>query len=111
MATKFTVFFDKSKKYRYTLKDGAGKLVIASGAYETRAACLKDVRAIQKAKIADETAVKKPAAKKSGAKKTAGRKPAGRKAAARKPAARKTPGRRPAARRAPVRAPEQKVTL
>jgi uncharacterized protein YegP (UPF0339 family) len=74
MAAKFTVFIDKSKRYRFNLKAVNGEIIAASEAYETKAAALKGIASIQKsaptAKIIDDTgetavkAAKTPAASK-----------------------------------------------
>jgi uncharacterized protein YegP (UPF0339 family) len=100
VAAKFTLFLDKSKKYRFNLKASNGEpIAVSSEAYNTKAACLKGIKSIQKsasiAKIIDldpaaaETAKKIPAGKKPAAKKTAVKKPVEKKPAAKKAAAKK----------------------
>jgi uncharacterized protein YegP (UPF0339 family) len=65
MASKFEIFLDRKKQYRFHLKAGNGEIIAASEAYETKAACLKGIKAIQKnapkAVIVDPEAVKKAA--------------------------------------------------
>jgi uncharacterized protein YegP (UPF0339 family) len=98
MAAKFTVFLDKSKKYRFNFKASNGEIIASSEAYNTKTACLNGIKSIQKsapiAKIIDldpalteakktpskKTAVKAGAVKKTAAKKPAGKKPAPKKA-------------------------------
>jgi uncharacterized protein YegP (UPF0339 family) len=94
MAAKFEIFIDRKKQYRFRLKAGNGEIIAASEAYETKAACIKGIKAIQKtapsAQIIDpEEAVKKAAkaapakrgaratapAAEAGEKKPRGRKP------------------------------------
>jgi uncharacterized protein YegP (UPF0339 family) len=64
MAAKFEIFIDQKKQYRFHLKASNGEIITASEAYETKAACLKGIKSIQKnaptAQIIDlEEAVKK----------------------------------------------------
>ncbi|MDR0624688.1 MAG: DUF1508 domain-containing protein [Treponema sp.] len=66
MAAKFEIFLDRKKQYRFHLKATNGEIIAASEAYETKAACLKGIKSIQKnapaAQIIDpEEAVKKAA--------------------------------------------------
>jgi len=73
MATKFTVYFDKAKKYRFNLKATNGQIIATSEAYNTKLAALKGIQSIQKnaaeSKIVDETVpAAVPAAKKPGRK-------------------------------------------
>jgi uncharacterized protein YegP (UPF0339 family) len=109
MAAKFTVFLDKSKKYRFNLKASNGEIIASSEAYETKKACLNGIKSIQKsapiAKIIDldpaladakKVPAKKPAAKKTVTKKTAVKTSAAKKPAARKPAAKKASVSKPA---------------
>jgi uncharacterized protein YegP (UPF0339 family) len=67
MAAKFEIFIDRKKQYRFHLKAGNGEIIAASEAYETKAACLKGIKAIQKnaptAKIIDPEEAAKKAAK------------------------------------------------
>ena len=90
MASKFVVFHDKAKKFRFRLVAPNGEIIAVGEAYESRAACLRGIKSIQKnapiAAIVDET---EPAAKKPAAKKPAVRKPAEKKPAAKKPDAEK----------------------
>ncbi|MDR2375681.1 MAG: YegP family protein [Treponema sp.] len=93
MAAKFEIFIDRKKQYRFHLKASNGEIIAASEAYETRAACLKGIKSIQKnaptAAIIDPEEAAKKAAKavpaKRGAKAAASsaelpeKKPRGRK--------------------------------
>jgi len=84
MATKFVVYHDKAKKFRFRLLAANNEIIAASEAYESKEACLKGIKAVQKdAPIAtvDDTTVKKEAAKKPAAKKPAAKKPAVKEAA------------------------------
>jgi uncharacterized protein YegP (UPF0339 family) len=91
MAAKFEIFVDRKKQYRFHLKARNGETIAASQAYDTKAACVKGIKSIQRnaptAEIIDiEEAAKKAAQaslSKRGAKAassaTAERKPRGRK--------------------------------
>jgi uncharacterized protein YegP (UPF0339 family) len=73
MTAKFEIFFDRKKQYRFHLKASNGEIIAASEAYETKAACLKGIKSIQKnaatAQIIDpEEAAKKAVAKATSAK-------------------------------------------
>jgi uncharacterized protein YegP (UPF0339 family) len=76
MAAKFEIFLDRKKQYRFHLKASNGETIAASQAYDTKAACIKGIKSIQKnapaAAIIDPEEVAKKAAKaasvKSGAK-------------------------------------------
>jgi uncharacterized protein YegP (UPF0339 family) len=48
MAAKFEIFTDRKKQYRFHLKARNGEVIAASQAYDTRAACIKGIKAIQK---------------------------------------------------------------
>jgi uncharacterized protein YegP (UPF0339 family) len=65
MAAKFEIYIDRKKQYRFRLKAGNGEIIAASEAYETKAACLKGVKSIQKnapaAKIIDPEETSKTA--------------------------------------------------
>jgi uncharacterized protein YegP (UPF0339 family) len=66
MASKFEIFLDRKKQYRFHLKASNGEVIAASQAYENKAACIKGIKAIQKnapiaAIIDPEEAVKKAA--------------------------------------------------
>jgi uncharacterized protein YegP (UPF0339 family) len=66
MAAKFEIFIDRKKQYRFHLKASNGEIIAASEGYETKTACLKGIKSIQKsapiAKIIDpEEAAKKTA--------------------------------------------------
>ena len=67
MAAKFEIFIDRKKQYRFHLKASNGEIIAAtSQAYDTKAACLKGIKSIQKnaptaAIIDPEEAAKKPA--------------------------------------------------
>jgi uncharacterized protein YegP (UPF0339 family) len=93
MPAKFTVFTDRSKKYRFNLKASNGEIIASSEAYNTKAAALNGIKSIQKnastAKIEDIEAEKKTAAKKAPAKtaKPAAKKPAAKKTVTKKPKA------------------------
>jgi uncharacterized protein YegP (UPF0339 family) len=93
MAAKFEIFLDRKKQYRFHLKASNGETIAASQAYDTKAACIKGIKSIQKsapiAAIIDPEETAKKAAKtvpaKRGAKATASsagakeKKPRGRK--------------------------------
>jgi uncharacterized protein YegP (UPF0339 family) len=67
MAAKFEIFLDRKKQYRFHLKASNGEIIAASEAYETKAACLKGIKSIQKnaptAAIIDPEEAAKKAAK------------------------------------------------
>jgi uncharacterized protein YegP (UPF0339 family) len=68
MAAKFEIFIDRKKQYRFHLKASNGETIAASQAYETKTACIKGIKSIQKnapaAEIIDpEKAVKAVPAK------------------------------------------------
>jgi uncharacterized protein YegP (UPF0339 family) len=48
MAAKFEIFTDRKKQYRFHLKASNGEIIAASQAYETKVACIKGIKAIQK---------------------------------------------------------------
>jgi uncharacterized protein YegP (UPF0339 family) len=48
MAAKFEIFLDRKKQYRFHLKASNGETIAASQAYDTKAACLKGIKSIQK---------------------------------------------------------------
>jgi uncharacterized protein YegP (UPF0339 family) len=48
MAAKFEIFIDRKKQYRFHLKASNGETIAASQAYDTKAACLKGIKSIQK---------------------------------------------------------------
>jgi uncharacterized protein YegP (UPF0339 family) len=72
MAAKFEIFLDRKKQYRFHLKASNGEIIAASEAYETKAACLKGIKSIQKnapaAQIIDPEEAAKKAAKAAPAK-------------------------------------------
>jgi uncharacterized protein YegP (UPF0339 family) len=77
MAAKFEIYTDRAKKYRFRLKASNGEIIAASEAYDTKAACVKGIKSIQKnapaaAVIDPEEAVKKsaPSKKPAAVKKT-----------------------------------------
>jgi uncharacterized protein YegP (UPF0339 family) len=76
MAGKFTVFYDKAKKFRFHLSATNGEIIASSEAYESRAAALKGIQSIRKnapeAKIVDNTEEKKAPAAKKAVRKTCG---------------------------------------
>jgi uncharacterized protein YegP (UPF0339 family) len=96
VAAKFEIFLDRKKQYRFHLKATNGEIIAASGAYETKASCVKGIKSIQKnaptALVIDPEEAAKKAAKTAPAKR-------GPKAAsqAAKPAAPKPRGRKPKA--------------
>jgi uncharacterized protein YegP (UPF0339 family) len=67
MAAKFEIFTDRKKQYRFHLKASNGEVIAASQAYESKAACIKGIKAIQKnapaAVIIDPEEAAKKAAK------------------------------------------------
>jgi uncharacterized protein YegP (UPF0339 family) len=67
MAAKFTVYLDKSKKFRFNLKASNGQIIASSEAYETKVSCMNGIKSIQKnspdALVIDETLEKKAPAK------------------------------------------------
>jgi uncharacterized protein YegP (UPF0339 family) len=73
MASKFEIFVDRKKQYRFHLKARNGETIAASQAYDTKAACIKGIKSIQRnapaAEIIDlEEAAKKSVQAKRGAK-------------------------------------------
>jgi uncharacterized protein YegP (UPF0339 family) len=75
MAAKFEIFLDRKKQYRFHLKASNGEIIAASEAYETKAACIKGIKSIQKnapaAAIVDPEEAAKKAAKAAPAKRGA----------------------------------------
>jgi uncharacterized protein YegP (UPF0339 family) len=65
MAAKFEIFIDRKKQYRFHLKASNGEIIAASEAYETKAACLKGIKAIQKNAPAAQIIDPEEAAKKA----------------------------------------------
>lgn len=49
MAGKFEVYEDSSGKFRFRLKAGNGEVVATGQAYETKAAAVKGIKAVQRA--------------------------------------------------------------
>jgi uncharacterized protein YegP (UPF0339 family) len=72
MAAKFEIFKDRKKQYRFHLKASNGETIAASQAYDTKAACIKGIKSIQKnapvAAIIDPEEAAKKAAKTASAK-------------------------------------------
>jgi uncharacterized protein YegP (UPF0339 family) len=72
MAAKFEIFLDRKKQYRFHLKARNGETIAASQAYDTKAACIKGIKSIQKnapvAEIIDPEKAAKAAPAKRGAK-------------------------------------------
>jgi uncharacterized protein YegP (UPF0339 family) len=72
MAAKFEIFQDRKKQYRFHLKASNGEIIAASEVYETKAACVKGIKSIQKnaptAQIIDPEEAAKAAPAKRGAK-------------------------------------------
>jgi uncharacterized protein YegP (UPF0339 family) len=93
MTAKFEIFLDRKKQYRFHLKASNGETIAASQAYDTKAACVKGIKSIQKnapaAEIIDLEETVKKAAKTAPAKigskaapppaEAGGKKPRGRK--------------------------------
>jgi uncharacterized protein YegP (UPF0339 family) len=48
MVAKFEIFLDRKKQYRFHFKASNGETIAASQAYETKAACIKGIKSIQK---------------------------------------------------------------
>jgi uncharacterized protein YegP (UPF0339 family) len=48
MAAKFEIFIDRKKQYRFHLKARNGETIAASQAYDTKAACVKGIKSIQR---------------------------------------------------------------
>ena len=93
MSAKFHIYLDHAKKCRFRLVAPNGEIIAVGEGYESKAACLKGIKSIQKnapiAVIIDETAesdAKKPVKK-----------------TAKKPVAKKAPARKPAAKEAVVK--------
>jgi uncharacterized protein YegP (UPF0339 family) len=67
MAAKFEIFLDRKKQYRFHLKATNGEIIAANEAYDTKAACIKGIKSIQKnapaATIIDPEEAAKKAAK------------------------------------------------
>jgi uncharacterized protein YegP (UPF0339 family)/predicted nucleotidyltransferase len=74
MAAKFEIFLDRKKQYRFHFKATNGEIIAASGAYETKASCVKGIKSIQKniptALVIDPEETAKKAAKAALATKT-----------------------------------------
>ncbi|MDR2444371.1 MAG: DUF1508 domain-containing protein [Spirochaetaceae bacterium] len=72
MAAKFEIFLDRKKQYRFHLKASNGETIAASQAYDTKAACIKGIKSIQKnapvAEIIDQEETAKKADKAAPAK-------------------------------------------
>jgi uncharacterized protein YegP (UPF0339 family) len=94
MAAKFEIFIDRKKQYRFRLKASNGEIIAAGEAYETKAACLKGIKSIQKnaptAAIIDPEEAAKKAAKAVPAKRGAGAAASSAGPREKKPRARKT---------------------
>jgi uncharacterized protein YegP (UPF0339 family) len=94
MAAKFEIFTDRKKQYRFRLKASNGEIIAASEAYETKAACLKDIKSIQKnapaAQIIDPEEAAKKAAKAAPAKRVSKAAPPAARAGEKKPRSRKS---------------------
>jgi uncharacterized protein YegP (UPF0339 family) len=92
MAGKFTVYLDKSNKYRFNLKAGNGEIIAVGESYPDKKSCLKGIESIKKnapvAPIVDNTAAPKTEkAKTVKAKTTKAKAPAKAKSAPKKKAA------------------------
>jgi uncharacterized protein YegP (UPF0339 family) len=93
MAAKFEIFLDRKKQYRFHLKATNGEIIAASEAYDTKAACIKGIKSIQKnapaAVIIDPEEAAKKAAKAAPAKRGAKAAAPATEAKAKKPRTRK----------------------
>jgi uncharacterized protein YegP (UPF0339 family) len=65
MAAKFEIFIDRRKQYRFHLKASNGEIIAASEAYDTKAACIKGIKSIQKNAPSAQIIDPEEAAKKS----------------------------------------------
>jgi uncharacterized protein len=98
MATgKFVLDKGRTGKFRFNLLSTNGRVVATSEAYDTKAAALKGVAAVQKlaagARLVDNSVAAAPA-KKATAKKATAKKAGAKKAVARKAAPRKVAAKR-----------------
>ena len=97
MAGKFVMYLDKTNKYRFRLLAANNEIIASGESYESKTACLKGIKSIQKnavtAEVVDQTtkeaAAKKPAAKKTAVKKTTAKKTTTKKTTVKKPAVKK----------------------
>ena len=93
MAAKFEIFLDRKKQYRFHLKASNGETIAASQAYDTKAACIKGIKSIQKnapaAEIVDPEEAAKKAAKTASVKRGAKAVPPSAEAKEKKPRSRK----------------------
>jgi uncharacterized protein YegP (UPF0339 family) len=75
MAAKFEIYKDRAKRYRFRLKATNGEIIASGEAYDTKAACIKGIKSVQKSAPAaaiidpEEEAQKAAAAKKAAVKK------------------------------------------
>jgi uncharacterized protein YegP (UPF0339 family) len=61
MTAKFEIFLDRKKQYQFHLKVSNEETIVASQAYDTKAACIKGIKSIQKSAASSaETKEKKP---------------------------------------------------
>ena len=94
MAAKFEIFLDRKKQYRFHLKASNGETIAASQAYDTKAACIKGIKSIQKnapaAEIVDPEEAAKTAAKAASVKRGAKAAPPSAEAKEKKPRKPKT---------------------
>ena len=64
MASKFVVYHDKAKKFRFRLVAPNGEIIAVGEAYERKASCLNGIESIRKnapiAVIVDETEKQAP---------------------------------------------------
>ena len=105
MATgKFVLDKGRTGKFRFNLLSTNGRVVATSEAYESKAAALNGIAAVQKlagaARIVDNT--NGDGARAKAAKKTAGKKTIATKAAAPKTTAKRAPAKRTAKKAAPA---------
>jgi len=70
MASKFVVYLDRKKEFRFRLLATNGEIIAVGEGYESKASCLKGIKSVQKnapvAVIEDTTVTKEPAAKGRG---------------------------------------------
>ena len=91
---KFIIYLDAKKKHRFRLLASNGEIIASGESYDSKAACLKGIKSIQKnaptAEIIDETVKKEPAEKAKTGRKSATSKSVDNKPAEKKPVVRRT---------------------
>jgi uncharacterized protein YegP (UPF0339 family) len=65
MAAQFEIYLDRKKQYRFHLKAGNGEIIATGEAYDSKAACIKGIKAIQKSAPAAAIVDPEEAAKKA----------------------------------------------